>query len=282
MRIVGYMLVALLLVSCEYFTPREQDAVLASIGDQSLTEEQLNERMPEGLAGQDSLVWRQNTIDRWLIDQQLMLRAQENLTALALSEMDQLVEDYKLQLFRQNYIENIVAQQLDTLVSDEEINRFYRARGKELPLNEYLVKYRYVQSNVTGNDQYKLATQLNRYNESDKAALDSTRGMHTAMMLRDSVWTRGLDMFRQIPMLNNTNARTYLKPGRKLRFTDSTGVYLGYVRDVLAPGEQPPLEYIAPVMKQIILNQRKQAFIKRFEKDLLQLAYKNDYVQDNK
>ena len=52
-----------------------------------------------------------------------------------------------------------------------------------------------------------------------------------------------------------------------------------FVEDVKLRGEQAPLEYSLPTVKQILLNKRKLELIKKLEKDITQDAVKNDQFE---
>lgn len=59
-----------------------------------------------------------------------------------------------------------------------------------------------------------------------------------------------------------------LKKSNFVQLQDSLGVYLVKIEDVLNPNDTPPLSYIKPTLKQIILNKRKLELIKKFEADI--------------
>ncbi len=53
------------------------------------------------------------------------------------------------------------------------------------------------------------------------------------------------------------------------------GVYLFLVNEILEKGDLAPLEVSAPIVKNIVINQRKLKFTKQFEKNILQDAIKS-------
>tara|TARA_B100001142_G_scaffold112774_1_gene114715 strand:+ start:1677 stop:1859 length:183 start_codon:yes stop_codon:yes gene_type:complete len=53
------------------------------------------------------------------------------------------------------------------------------------------------------------------------------------------------------------------------------GVYLFLVNEILEKGDLAPLEVSVPIIKNIVINQRKLKFTKQFEKNILQDAIKS-------
>ncbi len=75
-------------------------------------------------------------------------------------------------------------------------------------------------------------------------------------------------------MLKHSNSQVL----KKVNFTqlqDSLGVYLLKIEDVLSPNQTAPLQYIKPIIKEIILNKRTLELIKELEKDITKDAVKN-------
>jgi hypothetical protein len=75
--------------------------------------------------------------------------------------------------------------------------------------------------------------------------------------------------------LNQKNFDNYIKKAKFFKITDTLGVYLFLVNEILEKGDLAPLEVSVPIIKNIVINQRKLKFTKQFEKNILQDAIKS-------
>ena len=64
--------------------------------------------------------------------------------------------------------------------------------------------------------------------------------------------------------------------GKSITKKDSLQTYLVKVNQVLDKGEISPFDYQKSTIKDIVLNRRKLALIKKFEKDITDNAIKNE------
>src|SRR5690606_7157985 len=106
-----------------------------------------------------------------------------------------------------------------------------------------------------------------RYNQKDKASLNSQDYQFISSNFNDSVWIKKEVLIHELPVLMGENEQT-LKNSNFVQLQDSLGVYLMKIENVLNPSETAPLSYIKPTLKQIILNKRKLELIKKLETDI--------------
>jgi hypothetical protein len=107
--------------------------------------------------------------------------------------------------------------------------------------------------------------------------LDSLALGFRSYSLNDSIWVKKNILLDRILPMTAANEDQYIIPGKSWELEDSLGVYLVRFKDVMRRGERAPLSYVNPTIKQILRNQRKLAYIKKIEKDLL-----NDAIESNR
>ena len=146
-------------------------------------------------------------------------------------------------------------------------------------LNEVLVKLRYVNLAKNNSDFSKIKTLFQRFNKKDKEELFDMAIQFNSYSLNDSVWVKVRQVYNKIGPLTPGTNEGLLKKGNFLQLEDSLGVYLVSVEDVKLRGEQAPLDYSLPTVKQILLNKRKLELIKKLEKDITQDAVRNDQFE---
>src|SRR5690606_708105 len=225
---------------------------------------------------EDSAIVVSNFINRWATQKLLIDRAKVNLSEQQQQEFEKLVQNYRNELYSKAYTDAIVAQELDTSVRREMAELYYLENGENFKLNEDLVKLRYVNLSKDNSDFNKIKTLFQRFNAEDRVELYDMAIQFNSYSLNDSVWVKTRQVYEKIGPLTPQTNEGLLKKDNFLQLEDSLGVYLVFVEDVKLRGEQAPLEYSLPTVKQIMLNKRKLELIKKLEKDITQDAVKND------
>src|SRR5690606_34744172 len=173
----------------------------------------------------------------------------------------------------------IIATRLDTTISLEKAEAYYQENGENFKLNEDLVKLRYINLTKDNPDLNSIKTSFRRFNDEDMQELQDKTFLFTSYSLNDSIWVKTRQVFQRIgPLTAQTNG-DLLKKDNFLQLEDSLGVYLVFVKDVKLRGDQAPLEYSLPTVRQILLNKRKLELIKELEKDITQDAIKNEQFE---
>ena len=270
-------LVLAVITSCsEFFNGKEDREVLARVGDSYLYKDEVSGLVADGLSPQDSAAFVVSYINKWASKKLLLSKSRINLPEEKLAEYDRLVADYKADLYTRAYLEALVQQSQDTLISDAELAQFYDSRKDNFKLDEKLVQLRFAVLPPQFLNKEEVVSKLKSYSEEDKAFLDSIAVQFTKLHLNDSVWVEATRVMREIPALTSNNEARYLKKSQFFELQDSLGVYLGKVTNVLEANDVAPLRYIAPNIKQIILNRRRLAQMRKLENDVLDEAIKEN------
>lgn len=262
----------MLLVSCSYFKTEPVEEAVAKVGDNYLLKSDIKKILNSNISREDSLIVVNNYIQSWAQQQILLEKAKINLSEDKQSEFEDLIKQYRADLFINAYKEGLIAKSMDTTVSQEELQYFYEEHKINFKLNEDLVKLRYINlpSGYADLDHAKEAFQ--RFDKEDKEYLKNSAIKFKAYTFNDSIWVKSSSVVQKIPQINTDNKDSYLKKEHFFELSDSLGVYLVAVNEVLNRTEMAPLEYVEPTVKKIILNKRKLEFIKNLEKDLLDEA----------
>ena len=124
-------------------------------------------------------------------------------------------------------------------------------------------------------DQNEIQLSFQRFNKEDKDFLDSLSFQYTNYILSDSLWITRNSLKSRVVFLNQKNFDNYIKKSKFFKITDTLGVYLFLVNEILEKGDLAPLEVSIQIIKNIVINQRKLKFTKQFEKNILQDAIKS-------
>ena len=274
-QVVFYVIIGLVISSCEYFKQVETQDVIARVNETYLYKEDLKTILPENYSNQDSIVIANNFINNWATEQLLVQGATLNLDEKTQDEFNGLVNQYRNDIYSKAYLEALVYKNLDTVVSLVEATQYYEKNKEAFKLNEDLIKFRYINIDENRLDLSEVKKKFKRFNIDDKRELDSIAIQFKSYSLNDSVWIRLDQVITKIPTVTTDNKNELLKKSNFIQRKDSLGLYLMQINDVLLRNADAPLEYVRPTIKQIVLNKRKLELVRQLEKDITKDAIKN-------
>ena len=273
-----FTMLILLSASCNYFQPQKTDDVIARVGENYLYREDIEKLLVDGISKEDSANLTKSFIDTWATGKLLIERAEANLNQDKLDELEILVNQYRTDIYANAYKEILISTSIDTVVKDDELRDFYDQNNDNFILNEELLKLRY----ISVEKEYNLGDlkeKFNRFNIEDKEELLDIAFQFQSYSLNDSIWVKASEVIKRIPVIEADNFDEYLKKSQIFELTDSLGVYLVFVKEILNRNSVAPLEYVKPTIKQIITNKRKLEFKRRLEKEILDEAYQTKHYE---
>ena len=274
-RGIGFFILLIGFSACAYFAPKEsQKQPLARVNQSYLYLEDILDLLGPNMTAQDSALVIQNQINKWATQQLLIDQAKINLSLDLQSDLEQLIQQYRTDLYTESYKGKIVAAQLDSVIDPQEMQTFYELNRENFKLNEALVRCRYIHLDEQFLAKNEVKEALKRFDSSDRELLQDWRLQFKSVNLNDSLWVRQERLIEQIPALKGKNLEA-LKNVKINQFQDSLGLYLLKIEGLLNRNDVAPLAYVAPTIRQIILNRRKQELTLKLEKDIAKDAIRN-------
>ena len=271
--IVGVSL--LCLNACDLRPDNTEPIPLARVNDARLYKTDIDFSFVQGQSKPDSIIYVQNIINNWATTQLLIDGANLNLSKETQTEFEQLVQQYKSDLYSSAYVEALVNNNLDTSVSTQELDDVYQSNKQLFVLKEDLLKMRYVNVNSTLSNLDEVKKRFRRFNDEDKIRLDSIAIQFNSFYLKDSIWIKSEQVISKINPLQLGFNKVLLKKPNFIQLKDSLGLYLMQINEVLERGNQAPMQYVLPTLKQIVINNRKLKLIKQLKSDIVNDAIKN-------
>ena len=265
--------------SCDYFKPKQTEEVVARVGEEYLYKSDLNKLTSENISRSDSIGLVKNFIDSWAVKKLFVEKAQTVLSEKKLEELESLVDEYRTDIYANAYKEVLISTSVDTVVSINELKEFYNENKDNFMLNEELLKLRYVSVDRNFEGLSDLKENLNIFEEDNKRFLQDISYQFKSYSLNDSTWVRASEVIKKLPVVEADNIEQYLKKAQIFELTDSLGVYLVFLKDILSRNSIAPLEYVKPTVKQIIINKRRLDYNRRLEKGLLDEAYQKKHYE---
>jgi len=261
--------------SCDFFKKTDDRIPVARVNDSYLYYDDIKDLVSEGTPKEDSTVVVQNFINRWATQQLFVDGAKLNLNETKQDEFNKLVDQYKNDLYTKAYLEALVNRNMNTTVSNDEAQTYYNANKDVFKLNEELLKFRYIHLDANMNNYSTIEQKFRRYNAKDKKDLEDMSIQFKSYSLNDTIWIKASQVINKISAVTPENKSQLLKKSNFVQLKDSLGVYLMQINDVLLRNDTAPLEYVKPVIDQIVINKRKLELIRELEKDITKDAIKN-------
>ena len=261
-------------LGCDFLEPKSNKVPVARVNDTYLYQEDIQGLISQNTTKQDSISIVANYIQRWATQQLLIDQANINLPRQQIEDYQQMVTQYRNDLFAQAYKGAIVSKLLDSTITQEEYGLFYQQNKANFTLKEEIFKLRYIHLDASFPSISETKKKLRRFDTEDVAALQDSSLEYKGANFNDSVWVKKETLLRQLPVIR-TNESKVLKKATFSQLEDSLGVYLLKIKDVLSPNQIAPLQYIKPIIKEIILNKRTLELVKELEKDITKDAVKN-------
>jgi hypothetical protein len=258
-----------MLGSCAFDEPNPQEPIAEVFGE-NLYPSDLAQVFTNasGLGEEDSTQLVALFVRQWKINKILARKAAENLTKED-KDIDKLVEDYRNSLLIYRYQQKLVDDRVDTSVSEQEMQAYFEKNQDDFVLTQTIVKLRFVKL----PKESKLVAKAMQLLKSDKPE-DIQNLLKLCIthaenyFLDDEAWLLFDDVKREIP-IESYNDVLYLRNNRTAQIVDDEFVYLVRFSEARFQNSASVFEYEKDRIRNIIIRERKNAFLKKMEIDLL-------------
>ena len=262
-------------VNKDGLNPDDSSRILAEVGEQKL---RLNDlaSLSFGESKEDSLLRLNAYVDHWVKEQVMLQKAEQGLGE-ELKAIEVKLETYRKALVIFSFQEQMLAKHLDTTVLDEEVEAYYRANKENFQLRQNIVRYALLEFPVNHRPPAKVKHWFMAKTESDIERLENyCQKRAKAYILHDTGWTAFAEIEKMVPLAYSSQ-ELFLRQNRFLEVRDTTTLYWLRLDAFRMKESQSPLEFEAPKIRAILLQQRKRAYLEALEQQLLQEA-----VEQNK
>lgn len=251
--------------------PAEQtDEPIVQVFGETLYKSDVMEALPKGLSKNDSILTAKAFEEKWIREHLVYEIAKKNISDK--DKIDEMVENYRHTLITYTYQEELLKEHLSQKISEDELRKYYDANKNKLALTANLVKGIYLKVPLNAPQKDEL---LKRY----KSNSDEAKEYIEKYSLRNAVgydyfydnWKNFAEIASVLPGSINDSPQ-FLTTHKTYQAQDSLYVYLLNIHEYKLAGSIPPFEYAKAQITDLILNQRKDAFIHKFEDDIYRKA----------
>jgi uncharacterized protein YihD (DUF1040 family) len=271
--LVGFvaLIICSLFNSCKNETKRSSE-ILVEIGSNKFTKEDLKNALPLDLSSEDSLIVAEQIIRSWIDEQLLYIESVNKLNDT--TDIHKKVEHYRRELYIYNYNKSLVEKRLDTVVELKELKDYYNKYLGEYVLNEPVFKVHYLtmSSQVIGYYVERDMVKTTPLNNLDRL-IEFCKGTGRKVHIIDE-WIKVSDLQKIIPCMKNITNES-LQQTKYYECFDDVTRYLLMVDESINSGEHAPFELLEPVIRDIIIHQRKNELLNIYRQNLYSDAKSN-------
>ena len=278
MRILVLLLITLLCCgACKEQYDHKGKTALVEVDGNFLYKEDLMSVLPVGLSKDDSILFAEHYIRSWAEEILLYEKAANNIPDNV--DVDKLVENYRKALIMHTYQQELINQKLTSDISEQEIADYYEKNKDLFKLESPLIKGLFIKVPLT-------APQLNNvrrwYKTEKQDAVESLEKYSLQNAVKYEYfydkWVDFDEVMDNIP-IHVSNPNAFLKANKYVEVADSSYCYLLNIKEYLPSGSVEPYDYASPHVTEMLVNQRKVEFLKKFEDELYNDAIRSGDVE---
>ena len=275
-KIVHIILLAVALSACSLLPDR--DEVVAKVGEKKLSMNELSAIIPNYLEGNDSVLWADDYIKKWVKRELLLQKAEENLKP-ELKDVSRELEEYRNSLLIYKYKNELVHEKMDTTVSEESIRKYYEEHRENFILNRNIVKAIYIKIPVQVSNPDNMKDLCLSDNKEKQARLNEYCMSYAKSYDRfNDQWIAADLVLKNTPAVIKDQS-DFLQRNRYVESTDMDYYYIVCVRDFRLLGQVSPMEYVHDEIRNLLLSKQKIDFLKQIENDIYKEGVDNNKVK---
>lgn len=275
---ISFLIALLAMASCrelpDYLLGSD---VVARVGRQLLTTEDIAEVLPMGVQGEDSVSYVKNYIDKWLV-RQIKIQEANELFPESEHDIEKLVEEYRGSLLTSRVDQYYVEQQMSSDVSDEQVAEYYNSHKADFILDRTLVKGRVLRYDATYRQSKQLKSSMQKAATStveEKSLVDICEKNGFLLIDNRSVWVNFSDFLTNLPVTAAKDNEPLLDKLGVQEMKIGKDCYLFDFTSVCRKGNVAPLEIVSDNIRRILLTRRRAEIIRQHEEHILKSATEN-------
>lgn len=274
--ITVFMLTA---VSCNRDRLLQRGEVLARVGDRTLYLSDAVQIFTPDMQPGDSLNVLETFVDLW-VKKQLKVREAEKIFSGSSDDIEKKVEEYRNSLFTLRLDQYYIDTRLDSLYDDNAVREYYNDNRADFLLDRPIVKGRIVQLPDNYRQLKQLKELMSGSGERYQDFVDISRKNDFVLTEYDK-WTDLGSFMSAVPAPADRDDNKIFAEKGVSEIKAGKEIYLVFITERLAAGDQAPLERVEETIKQILYTQRKQEIIKHAEDSIYNAAKHDRAVEMN-
>ncbi|QIA08750.1 hypothetical protein [Draconibacterium halophilum] len=266
-RQITYGIIVALVIVVAGCSSDNTDEPVASVGEKVLYRSNVKEILPKGISAEDSISMSNNYIDKWIKQELLIQKADENLNAEQ-KDLHKELEEYRNSLIIYKYKNELIKQRMDTVVTNRQIEEFYNNNPSNFNLNHSIVKATFI---MIPDDLADPTLVKELIDDTSPEGIDELReycGQYAKKVnISADEWISFQMLKKNFPN-EMEEEEAFLKQNKLYEMNDSNYYYIVSIHDYKLSNDLAPIEFVRNNIKNLILNKRKIEFLKEIEENI--------------
>lgn len=265
-----YIALISILSSCSLFEQGDDNAFIASVGDDYLLLSEIDE-ITIDQSSEDSAQIASTYIDNWIKEKLLLQTALLNLKESDVNFEKQL-ENYRNSLLIYAYENELIKQKLDTVVTETQLKRYYSNNQQNFELRQDLLKARVFKYLNSAPKQDSLVYWLKSGSEKYDLKLSEYCAQFAIRCDYDTAnWIALTTIKSLLPKQYNRSDFNYQKREINI-YQDTIETLIVEVIDERVTGKIAPIAFVKNQIVEIIRNRRRLELISRVKEEIFEEA----------
>ncbi len=271
-------LLVIVLFGCKPAPDNPELRPVVAVGDKQLTYKMLHKALPTHISAEDSVVFVQDYINRWIKSELLLRKAELNLSPKE-KDVERLMEEYRRSLLIHQYQQKLLAQKFSPMITSSDIQQCYSDMEDNFRLDDAIIKGTIV---IVPKTAPNISTLEKLYKSDDQEDLVK---LETYCFQNAKKYEIFLDHWLPMKEINIALPEPIAHPERVIRHnkyyetSDSLNQYFLSIKEFKLASELAPIEYVQDKIKAILINKKRLEFIKQLEADLYEEGLNNKAIK---
>ena len=241
--------------------------MVAEVSEKKLYASDLSRIIPTDIEKKDSLIMANDFIKKWIKQELLIQKANENLT-FEQKDVTRELQEYRNSLIIYKYKNELMKQKMDTIVTDNQIEQFYSSNPESFNLNKNIVKAIFIKiPNEVSNPSLLKSLIANTSDEGLEELKDYCLQYAKGFDVFIDNWVDFETVKNNIPQEIDNDVQ-FLAHNNLIELKDSNYYYLVRIQEYKLQNDLAPLDFVEYNIKSQILNKRKIEFLKQIEENI--------------
>jgi hypothetical protein len=241
---------------------------VVEINGETLYRSDIEQVLPQGLSAEDSAMFVDNYIKKWVIRNLMYEKASKNVDNS--EEIDRLVSDYRRSLVIHRYQQELIQQKMEE-PSEKQIKEYYDNNSAKFQLKENLVKGLYIKLPKAATKIDELKLRIADQTPENLQEIEKYCYQHAVNYeYFGNNWVALADLMKKIPF-KEQDAAVIVR--QKLATVENDDyIYILAINDFNETGSIEPYDFAKDKVRIILMNANKNTYMATFEEDLYERA----------
>lgn len=258
--------VLLVMTACREKVEHGGKTPLVQVGSHFLYEEDMEQSLPYGISGTDSVEFVREFIRKWIEEQILYEKAEHNVRGD--ERIERMVKEYRRTLVMNDYEHMLLRQDMASELSEEELQKYYSENRQLFILDEPVIRGVFIKAPIASPGLKDLKKW---YKDNSDEALEQME----KYAFRNAViyeyfyehWVPVSELEGKV-IVNLAELSADFDKQRNIEVADGEYCYLLHIEEYVKKGDAKPYDLARPEIIDLLANNRKVEFMNKVRNDL--------------